>query len=67
MKFKIESEYIQLNQLLKILRISQSGGQAKLMIEDGEVKVNGKVDFRVRAKLYPGDKIEAFDREIEIE
>ena len=67
MKYKIRTESIQLIQLLKVLNISNSGGQAKLMVEDGEVKVNGEVDFRKRAKLFPGDKIEIFDQLIEIE
>lgn len=67
MKFKIHTESIQLIQLLKVLSISNSGGQAKLMVEEGEVKVNGEVDLRKRAKLFPGDKIEIFDQTIEIE
>ncbi|MCF8374089.1 MAG: RNA-binding S4 domain-containing protein [Bacteroidales bacterium] len=67
MKYKIRTESIQLIQLLKVVNISNSGGQAKLMVEDGEVKVNGEVDFRKRAKLFPGDKIEIFDQIIEIE
>ena len=67
MKFNIKGEYIQLNQLLKILRFSQSGGQAKLMIEDGEIKVNGEVEYRIRAKIYPGYIVQAFDKSIEIE
>ena len=67
MKYKIHTESIQLIQLLKAVNISNSGGQAKLMVEDGEVKVNGKVDFRKRAKLVPGDKVEAFGQLVEIE
>lgn len=67
MKYKIHTEYIQLIQLLKAINISQSGGQAKLMVEDGEVRVNGKVDFRKRAKLFPGDRVEAFGQLIELE
>ena len=66
-KFKINTETIQLSQLIKALNISQSGGQAKLMIDNGEVKVNGQVEYRKRAKLSRGDKIEIFDQHIEIE
>ena len=67
MKYKITKDHIQLNQLIKILRISHSGGQAKMMITDGIVKVNGKIDLRVRAKLFAGDKVEIFDNIIELE
>ncbi len=67
MKYKLKTETIQLSQLIKVLNISQSGGQAKLMIENGEVKVNNEVEYRKRAKLLVGDKIEIFDQFIELE
>lgn len=67
-KFKLgESEYIELIKLLKITNISNSGGQAKLMVDDGEVKRNGVVESRKRAKLRVGDKIEIFNETIIIE
>ncbi len=58
MKFKLSKEFIMLNQLLKAAGIAQTGGHAKMMIDDGEVIVNGKVEFRVRNKLRLGDKIQ---------
>jgi len=67
-KFKLgDSEYIELIKLLKVTNISNSGGQAKLMVEDGEVKLNGEVETRKRAKLRVGDKIEIFNETIIIE
>jgi ribosome-associated protein len=67
-KFKLgESEYIELIRLLKVLNIANSGGQAKLMVDDGEVKRNGEVESRKRAKLRVGDKIEIFNETIIIE
>jgi len=51
-------EYIELIKLLKIMRISESGGQAKLMVEDGLVYRNGEQEFRKRAKLRTGEVIE---------
>jgi ribosome-associated protein len=59
-------EYIELIKLLKILRISESGGQAKLMVEDGIVFRNGEPEFRKRAKLRSGDLIEVFEFKIRI-
>ena len=60
------TEYIELIKLLKILQIAESGGQAKLMVEDGEVKRNGEVELRKRAKLRAGDVIEIFGEQIKI-
>jgi ribosome-associated protein len=57
-------EYIELVKLLKIMRISESGGQAKLMVEDGIVLRNGEPEFRKRAKLRSGDVIEVFEFKI---
>ena len=51
-------EYIELIKLMKIMRISESGGQAKMMVEDGIVLRNGQPEFRKRAKLIAGDVIE---------
>jgi len=60
-------EYIELIKLLKIMRVSESGGQAKLMVEDGIVMRNGEPEFRKRAKLRSGDVIEVFEFQIRIE
>jgi ribosome-associated protein len=59
-------EYIELIKLLKIMRVSESGGQAKLMVEDGIVFRNGEPEFRKRAKLRLGDVIEVFEYKISI-
>ena len=59
-EFKIQDgyEYIQLNQLLKMLGLVDSGGEANQRILNGEVKVNDAVELQKRKKLRPGDKIE---------
>ena len=59
-------EYIELIKLLKTMRIAESGGQAKLMVEDGMVFRNGEPEFRKRAKLRSGDLIEVFDYKIKV-
>jgi ribosome-associated protein len=56
-EFKIEGDFIELIQLLKVIGIAQTGGHAKFIVEDGEVLRNGIVELRKRAKLIPGDKI----------
>jgi len=56
--FKIKGEFIELIQLLKVLGIAETGGHAKIIVEDGLVKLNGVVEERKRAKLRVGDKVE---------
>ena len=61
-----EREYIELQQALKVANIAETGGQAKQMIQGGEVMVNGVVETRRRRKLYPGDIIEVAGEEFHI-
>ena len=63
-EFKLSSEYIELVKLLKLLRIAETGGHAKIIVNDGEVFLNGNQEFRKRAKLRPGDKVEVFGEKI---
>ncbi len=50
-------EYIELNNLLKVMGLCETGGMAKAAIAEGLVKVNGIVELRKRCKLRKGDKI----------
>jgi ribosome-associated protein len=59
-------DYIQLNQLLKLLNLAESGGDANQAIVSGLVKVNGKTELQKRKKLFPGDKVWFQGNEIEI-
>ena len=54
--------FIPLNKLLQILQIAQTGGHAKIMIQNEEVMVNEMVETRVRKKLVTSDKIKAGDQ-----
>ncbi len=51
-------KYIELNAFLKINRIASTGGEAKLIIRNEEVKVNGEIETRNKRKLHEGDKVE---------
>jgi ribosome-associated protein len=57
-EFTLTGEYIELISLLKFLHIAESGGHAKMMVDEGLVKRNGETEFRRRAKLRTGDIIE---------
>jgi ribosome-associated protein len=61
------TDFIELVKLLKVLQIAQTGGHAKMMIEDGLISVNGEVEYRKRKKLRVGDHIELEGNEILIE
>ena len=54
----ISTEYIRLDQFLKFSTITESGGFAKEIIQNGEVIVNGETETRRGRKLYPGDIVE---------
>lgn len=61
-----DNEYIELNKLMKILRLVNSGGEAHSFIQEGEVIVNGEVEYRKRKKLKKGDQIAFLDHQVEI-
>lgn len=60
-EFTINGEFIELLGLLKATGIAQTGGHAKLIVEDEEVFRNGELETRKRAKLVSGDIIEVGD------
>lgn len=65
-KLRENEEFIELIKLLKIKKIAQTGGHAKIIIEEGGVIVNGEPEFRKRNKLRRGDIIEIEDAKIKI-
>ena len=65
-EFKLTSEYIELVKLLKLFGIAETGGHAKIIVQDGEVFLNGTREFRKRAKLRNGDKIDVLGETIKI-
>lgn len=66
MKFKLEDEYIQLQNVLKVCGLVDSGAMAKNIIQDGLVKVNGELETRRGKKIRVGDVVTLFDESIEI-
>ena len=52
-----ENKTLCLDQLLKLIGVAETGGQAKLLIQDGGVKVNGETETRRRRKLVRGDSV----------
>jgi ribosome-associated protein len=57
-EFDLEGhEYIALNQLLKMMGLVETGGEASIRVDDGEVMVNDAIELQRRKKLRPGDKV----------
>jgi ribosome-associated protein len=56
--FKVEGDYIQMIQLLKATNLVETGGEAQIVVAEGEVKYNGEVDYRKRLKVKKGDLVE---------
>lgn len=54
----IRDEYIRLGQALKLAGLAQTGIEAKIMVTEGEVLVNGEADRRRGRKLRDGDRVE---------
>ena len=56
--FPIHTEYIDLLQFLKATGIAATGGEAKMLVDDGFIRVNGEDESRRRRKLRPGDRVD---------
>ena len=66
-QIKIKDEYIKLGQALKLAGMVGSGVEAKIMIQDGQVLVNGEVELQRGKKLHPGDIISFNGEEAQIQ
>jgi ribosome-associated protein len=64
---KIDTPYIKLDSFLKAINAVSSGGEAKILITGGEVRVNGEVELRRGRKLYPGDRVEVGGKEYRVD
>jgi len=64
---KIRDDFIKLGQVLKLAGLVQTGVEAKLVIQDGLVKVNGQVEIQRGKKIVNGDIVEFDGNQIKIE
>ena len=65
-EIRIRDEFIKLGQLLKLADLVQDGVEAKYVITDGLVKVNGEMDDRRGRKVYEGDVVTYDGKEIKV-
>ena len=59
-------EFIELNSLLKITGLCESGGRAKMVIADGLVRVDGEIELRKRCKIRVGQVVEFEGEKIKV-
>jgi ribosome-associated protein len=67
MTFGITTDYIKLDSFLKGVNVVGSGGEAKIIIAEGQVRVNGEMETRRGRKLYPGDRVALAGHEFAVE
>ena len=65
-KTEIKTDFIKLDSLLKFAGLTGTGGEAKYVISEGMVKVNGEVCTLRGKKIRPGDRVEFAGTEIEV-
>lgn len=61
------ADFIKLDQFLKLVGVVDTGGQAKLLIQDGRVRVNGAIELRRGRKLVNGDRVTTMGETFEVE
>lgn len=65
-EFDLEGEYVELNQLLKLAGLCDSGGAGKQIVASGAVSVDGAVELRKTAKIRAGQVVRLDDVEIRV-
>ena len=57
-KISVKEDFIRLDSVMKLASLVSTGGHAKIVIQNGEVKVNGEICTQRGKKLHSGDKVE---------
>lgn len=57
-------DYVELNQLLKLVGLCQSGGAGKVVVAGGKVRVDGQVELRKTCKIRAGQRVRVGDQDI---
>lgn len=66
LEFQLRGEFVELNQLLKLTGVADSGGAGKALVAEGVVSVDGHVELRKTAKIRAGQLVELGDIEIRV-
>lgn len=66
LEFELQGPYVELNQLLKLVGLCDSGGAGKMIVAEGQVKVNGKTELRKTCKITAGQIVTLGDVRIKV-
>jgi len=66
LKFQLDGEYVELNQLLKLVGLCGSGGAGKMIVAAGHVKVDGQTELRKTCKIRAGQIVSLDQVKIEV-
>lgn len=66
LNFSLNGEFVELNQLLKLVGICDSGGAGKMLVASGDVMVDGKVELRKTCKIRAGQVVSLGDIRIKV-
>jgi ribosome-associated protein len=66
LEFQLQGEFVELNQLLKLVGICDSGGAGKMIVANGDVKVDGKVELRKTCKIRAGQLVAIADVRVKV-
>jgi ribosome-associated protein len=64
--FELDGEYVELNQLLKLVGLCDSGGAGKMIVASGAVYVDGQQELRKTCKIHAGQVVQLEDVEIQV-
>jgi ribosome-associated protein len=64
--FELEGDYVELNQLLKLVGLCHSGGAGKMLVASGDVSVDGAQELRKTCKIHAGQVVTLDDVEIHV-
>ena len=65
-EFELNAEFVELNQLLKLVGVCDSGGAGKALVAAGEVSVDGEIELRKTRKVYAGSVVTLGDVRITV-
>ena len=66
-EFPLESEHVELNQLLKLVGLCDSGGAGKMLVAGGAVRVDGAVELRKTCKIRAGQRVQCLGTTIKVD
>ena len=66
-RFELEGEFVELNQLLKLVGLCDSGGAGKALVAAGEVRVDGAVELRKTCKIRAGQRVQCLGTTIKVD